>query len=107
MLLDVRKTGDVVALKLMSGEEVIGSFQSDSDGTITLRKPLAMAMTAQGPALAPWIASADIDKTSNFEINKDHVVTMVPAHKPIADAYTQATTGIDMSLQGTGAQLTV
>ena len=102
MLLDVRKTGDVVALKLMSGEEVVGSFQSDADNKITLRKPLAMALTPQGPALAPWIASADIEITSNFDINKDHVVTMVKAHKPIADAYTQATTGIDMSLQGTG-----
>ena len=106
MLLDVRKPGDVVALKLMSGEEVIGSFQSDADGKITLRKPLAMAMSPQGPALAPWIASADIDTTSNFELNKDHIVSIVKAHKPIADVYTQATTGIDLSLQGTGASIT-
>ena len=106
MLLDVRKPGDVVALKLMSGEEVIGSFQSDADGKITLRKPLAMDMSPQGPALAPWIASADIDTTSNYELNKDHIVTIVKAHKPIADVYTQATTGIDLSLQGTGASIT-
>jgi hypothetical protein len=105
MLLDVRKQGDVVALKLTSGEEIIGSFQKDQDGYIELRKPLAMAVTPQGPGLAPWIASADVMSETNIKFNKTHVVAMVSAHKPIADVYTQATTGIDMSLQGTGATL--
>jgi hypothetical protein len=105
MLLDVRKQGDVVALKLASGEEIIGSFQEDNDKHIELRKPLAMAVTPQGPGLAPWIASADIMSDTNIKFNKAHIVTMVKAHKPIADVYLQATTGLDMSLQGTGAKL--
>jgi hypothetical protein len=42
---------------------------------------------------------------TNIKFNKAHIVTMVKAHKPIADVYLQATTGLDMSLQGTGAKL--
>lgn len=106
MLINVRKKGDIVAIKLTSGEEVVGSFQEDTAEGIELRKPLAMAMTPQGPALAPWIASADITQETNMKFNKMHVVAVASVHKPIADAYTQATTGIDMSLQGTGATLT-
>lgn len=105
MILDVKKQGDVVALKLSSGEEIIGSYQNESPTEIELRKPLAMAMTPQGPGLAPWIASADIMSETNIKFSKPHVIAMVRAHKPIADVYLQATTGIDMSLQGTGAKL--
>ena len=94
MIIDVRKQGDIVALKLTSGEEVVGSFQEDANNIIKLRKPLAMAMTQQGPALAPYFATADIMETPEVAFNKDNVVAMMKVHKPFADAYIEATTGL-------------
>lgn len=100
MLLDVKKEGDVVALKLTSGEEVIGVWKKQEGGFITLRKPLSMQMTQQGPGLAPYFATCDIMETPDIQFNDANVVSIGKVHKPFADAYMQATTGIDTSAQG-------
>ncbi len=101
MILDIKKKGDVIALKLTSGEEIIGQWQQQEGGTITMRKPLAIVMTENGPAMAPYFATADVMNASpEIEFNENLVVAIVRAHTPFKNAYMQATTGIDTSAEG-------
>ena len=85
---------DIVSVKLMSGEEVIGRIDHSNKSVTRLKKPLMVAMTAQGPSLAPFVFSADITNLPYIDINTHSVVTVVKSHKPFADAYLEATTGL-------------
>ena len=101
MIIDINKKGDVIALKLTSGEEIIGVWQEHNNGQIRMRKPLAMVMTEKGPAMAPYFATADVmTDTPEISFNENLVVAKAKAHKPFKDAYMQATTGIDTSAEG-------
>ena len=94
MLVNPRKKGDIVTVKLISGEEVVGRWDSKDNSVVKLTKPLMVTMTAEGPAMAPWVFSSDILGAPSIEINEQTVVTIVDTHKPFADAYLQGTTGI-------------
>tara|TARA_B110000977_G_scaffold184459_1_gene248185 strand:- start:1012 stop:1335 length:324 start_codon:yes stop_codon:yes gene_type:complete len=101
IIIDVKKQGDVVALKLASGEEIIGLWQEQNNGSIRMRKPLAIVMTENGPAMAPYFATADVMSDSpEIDFNENAVVATTKAAKPFKDAYMQATTGIDTSAEG-------
>jgi len=84
--------GDVVSLKLSSGEEILGKFVSEELSCITIDKALMIAMTAKGPAMAPFMMTIDPDKPVTFP--KNSVVVTAPTLKEIADQYTFQTTGI-------------
>lgn len=89
---------DVVSLKLTSGEEVVGMLAERTDRYIKLRKPLQMAMSPNGPALMPYFASGDVmTDASEVEFNTNTVVALIKTYKPFADAYTKATTGLDLT----------
>jgi len=85
---------DVVSLKLITGEEVIACFNSDTDSIVTVEKPATLAQGPQGMGIIPWMMSAKADK---IELNKNTVIAMAPTDEEIAKAYTQATTNIQLA----------
>lgn len=94
MLLEKSKfsPGDAVSLKLISGEEIIGKYVKEDMTTLTISKPLTLAMTQKGPALAPVMMTVNPDQ--DFTINKSAVVLQGETAREIADQYTYQTTGI-------------
>lgn len=86
------KEGDVVTLKLFSGEEIIGKFVSEDMSVITLSKPLTIGMTPKGPGMAPVLMTVNPDTTLSF--NKQAITTSAPCYKEISDQYIYQTTGI-------------
>lgn len=84
--------GDVVTLKLVTGEEVLGKYVNEDVMGITLSKPLIIAMTAKGPAMAPVLMTVDPDKSLTF--SKSAIILSAPSYKEIADQYIYQTTGI-------------
>lgn len=84
--------GDVVTIKLLSGEEVLGKFVSQCDTSITLDKALMIAMTAKGPAMAPVLITVDPDKPLEFA--KSGISIIAPTQLEIANQYIYQTTGI-------------
>jgi hypothetical protein len=84
--------GDVVTLKIVSGEEVIGRFVKEDMMSITLSKPLTIGMTPKGPGMAPVLMTVDPDATLSF--NKQAIIIVTPCYKEIADQYVYQTTGI-------------
>lgn len=94
MLLEKSKfsEGDVVSLKLLNGEEVIGKYVKEDMTSYTLNKPLMLAMSKQGPAMMPLMMTVNPDK--DFTINKTAVILHGETVKEIADQYVYQTTGI-------------
>ena len=92
------KKDDVVVLKTVSGDEVIGRFvEKKSDGTIVLRKALVMNLIMGqngqgGVAMVPFMVGAD--ETASLPFTPQHVITSASAQKAAAAGYIQQTTGI-------------
>ena len=87
--------GEVVTLKLTSGEELIAKLVEDTDTSLKLSKPLVLTMAQQGLGMAPYLFTVDPDK--EVKINKSTVVVMEASAKTFADQYIQGTTGIAMA----------
>lgn len=85
-------TGDVVTLKLFSGEEIIGKLVNESDTHYTIAKPLALTMSPKGMAMAPYLYT--VSPNADVPVNKSAIVIIVPSDKEMADSYLTGTTGI-------------
>lgn len=85
--------GDTVSFKLVSGEEIIGKLLSEDNNSVVIERPLMLAMTQKGPAMAPVLMTVDPKVTLSF--NKDSIsILPVETDKEISNQYTLQTTGI-------------
>jgi hypothetical protein len=93
MLINVPyRPGDVVTLKLSTGEEVIGKYEADEKDGISISKPLVLTAGPQGGlALTPYMFTAD---ASAVVFKNHHVICVAASLKQANDQYFQATTGI-------------
>lgn len=85
--------GDTISFKLGTGEEIIGKLLTEDDKTIVVERPLMLAMTAKGPAMAPVLMTVDPKVTLTFNKNSISILP-VETDKEISDQYTLQTTGI-------------
>lgn len=94
MLLEKTKfnEGDVLTMKLISGEEVIGKLVSETEEYFTLDRPLMLAIGQKGVAMAPVLMTVNIDSTLKF--SKNAVIVMAKSDGEIAKQYVYQTTGI-------------
>lgn len=83
--------GDVVSIKLINGDELIARLEKDDHDGITVSRPLAITMSAQGLGMIPWIF---LGSKETVTIKREHVFVMVPSKKEAADQYMEGTTGI-------------
>jgi hypothetical protein len=90
---------DVVTVKLVTGEELIGYYEEHDDTHVTMRKPVVPVPTQQGSVgLAPYLMSSDyMTDNEKIMINGQAVVTISKTNKSFADAYSQQVSGLDMS----------
>ena len=93
MLLDKYvKEGDVVTLKLVSGEEIITRFEEEGSDYVKISKPLALVAGGKSLGMIPWVFLADTD---TFKLQK-HAISVGPvvSKKEAAAQYLEGTTGI-------------
>lgn len=86
------KKGDVVSMKLSSGEEIIGKLEEESTIAYILSKPHMLTATAQGVGLAPFMFTVPQD--SRYTINSSTVMAIAKTEEEYAKQYIQSTTGI-------------
>ncbi|MCK9529445.1 MAG: hypothetical protein M0R77_02580 [Gammaproteobacteria bacterium] len=87
--------GDLIAIKLVTGEEIVGRIednQSSDAGSLTLKSPVGWMLTQQGVMPAPFMVTADDKPTITF--SGSAIISRTTPRKEISDAYTQITTGI-------------
>lgn len=85
---------DVITIKLMNGEEILGRFENENDKEIVVSRASVVAANPDGKmGLVPWLMSASPEKVS---INKDTVVAYLPTVEEIAKVFTEATSSIQL-----------
>ena len=86
------KKGDIVTIKLMSGEELVGRFEKEDDKQIQLHYPLTLVASEKGIGLQQFLFTADIDKSYTI---KHQAITLIHKTRPeFAEAYTKQTSSI-------------
>lgn len=86
--------GEVVTLKLVSGEEIISKLVEDNLAYYKISKPLVLSMTQKGLGMMPFLFTVNPDK--DIKISKNSVVVIEITDKEFADQYLHSTTGIAM-----------
>jgi hypothetical protein len=93
MLIDKGITdGEVVTLKLVSGDELICKLVEQKDKSYKVRKPLLLSLNPQGMGMIPFMFTVDQEK--DVEIFKDSVMSIQVTDKQFASQYMQGTTGL-------------
>lgn len=85
-------TTPVVALKLASGEEVIGR---PVDGRPNeLSHPFVVGLTPQGLSMMPFLPYASDEALQAVTFNINHIVTTAEVNQALADLYIERVSGI-------------
>jgi hypothetical protein len=87
--------GEVVTLKLISGEEMLARYVDENDKHYKLNKPMVLSMGPQGMGMIPFAITVDMEK--EVKLNRSAVIAIEPTEKQFADAYMQNTTGIKLA----------
>jgi hypothetical protein len=96
MLIDKGVTpGEVVSLKLTSGEELVAKLVEETTEYFKLSKPLVLSMSAQGIGMMPYLFTVNPDK--DIKLMKVTVTVIESTDKQFADQYLSGTTGIKLS----------
>lgn len=95
MLIDIPyKNGDVVSLKLASGEEILGRLEEEKGTDLIISKPRMITAMQDGIGLAPFMFSVSID--SKCAIKLQSVLCISKTEEGFAKQYLEGTTGIQM-----------
>lgn len=88
-------TGEVITLKLTSGEELVAKLIEDGAMHYKLSRPMVIGMGANGPGLMPYLFTVHPDK--EVKLSKSTVTVVEATDKSFADQFIQATTGIKLA----------
>ena len=86
--------GEVITIKLTSGEELVAKLVEDQVMHYKLAYPMVIAMSPKGPALMPYLFT--VDPSKEVRISKSVVTVAEATDKQFADQFIQQTTGIAM-----------
>ena len=87
--------GEVVTIKLTSGEELVAKLVEDQIMHYKLAHPMVIAMSPKGPALMPYLFT--VDPSKQVRIAKSVVTVAEATEKQFADQFIQQTTGIALA----------
>ena len=83
--------GEIVSIKLITGEEIIAKLEEETTDHIKVNRPLTVSLGPQGLGMIPFVFLAQND---SIKLNMNHVLVLAAAKKDAADQYIQGTTGI-------------
>lgn len=86
------KEGDVVSIKLSSGEEMIANLVKESSDAVTITKPLMLVAGEKGMGLAPYMFTISLDAKIDLKLN--NVICIVKTAEDAARMYTSQTSSI-------------
>ncbi len=96
MLIDKGVTvGEVITLKLTSGEEIVAKLVEETATYYKLSRPMVIGMGPSGPGLMPYLFTVNPDK--EVKLSKLTVTVTEATDKNFADQFIQQTTGIKLA----------
>ena len=88
------KEGNIITLKLVSGEEVIAKFKSLTDDYISIDKALVLMQGPQGLAFGTFFSTAKQDVP--FNIAKNKITSIAHVNNKIKGEYERVFSNIKM-----------
>ena len=88
------KDGDLITLKLASGEEVIANYKGEADSYISIEKALVLMNGPQGLAFGTFFSTAEQDKPIN--IAKDKITSIAYINDKIRQEYDRVFSKIEV-----------
>lgn len=85
------QSGQVINLKLISGDEVVGELVNSDTHGFTLKKPCVVITSSDGIGLIQAMFGLDPDK-ENLYYKDSHVITVCTTHEPMREHYFKVTT---------------
>ena len=79
------KDGDLITLKLASGEEVIANYKGNDDSSVSIEKALVLMQGPQGLAFGTFFSTARQDEV--IKIAKAQVITIAYINDKIEGEY--------------------
>ena len=86
--------GEVITLKLTSGEELVGKLVEETDAYYKLSKPMVIGMGKQGPGLMPYLFTVHPDK--DIRLSKVTVTVAEATDTEFAKQFIESTSGIKL-----------
>ena len=86
------KVGDVITIKLTSGEELVGKFEADDSTQIKVNKPLTLVASEKGIGLQQFLFTADM--AISYSIKHNAITLVHKTRGEFAEAYTKQTSSI-------------
>jgi hypothetical protein len=87
--------GEVLTLKLTSGEEIVAKLTEETDSYYKLSKPMVIGMGQKGPGLMPYLFTVSPDK--EVKLLKTTVTVAEPTDEAFAKQFIESTTGIALA----------
>jgi hypothetical protein len=86
--------GEVVTLKLTSGEEIVAKLIEDGPLHYKLKNPQVIGHGPKGPGLMPYLFTVSPDK--EIKLQKSTVTVAEPTDEQFAKQFIESTTGIKL-----------
>ncbi len=87
--------GEVVTLKLTSGEELVAKLVEETLSYYKLARPMVIGMGERGPGLMPYLFTVHPEK--EVKLLKTTVTVVEATDKQFADQFLQQITGIKLA----------
>ena len=86
--------GDVVTIKLVSGEEIIGKVEKETEQSYFISRPMSLRPDPQGLGMTPFLYT--VHPNSTVPINIKSVMVYMVADKEMSDSYLEGVSGIKL-----------
>ena len=86
--------GEVITLKLTSGEELVAKLAEETDAYYKLSRPMVIGMGQQGPGLMPYLFTVHPDK--EVKLSKTTVTVAEGTDETFAKQFLEQTSGIKL-----------
>ena len=87
--------GEVITIKLTSGEELVAKLIDETATHYKLSKPPVLSMGLKGIGMVPYLFTVSPDK--DIQLNKATVTVIAVSDKEFSNQYIQGTTGITLA----------
>jgi hypothetical protein len=95
MLIDKGVTvGEVITLKLTSGEELVAKLAEETPTYYKLSRPMVIGMGQQGPGLMPYLFTVDPNK--EVKLLKQTITVAEATDEAFAKQFLESTSGIKL-----------
>ena len=96
MLINVPyKNGDVVSIKLSSGEEMVARLENEEDGKTIVSNPTMLVASEGGMGMAPFMFT--VPMSSKFPLASSNIICIVKTDEDTAKTYAEQTSGIALA----------